>query len=293
MDSVTASLLAQSQAVHNLYRQYSSPRPELSSSLDLLYNTSINNGKIVFCGVGKSFKIGAKLVATLTSLSILAANLHPGDALHGDLGLLRPNDCLVLLSASGKSKELLTLLSHVTNPVILVTCDESSELARSSRVNAVLHTELPSQLKEDTIHGVPAPTISATLCMVLMDGVNMALAEMLTPGVDNRRKQFSINHPGGSIGETLSQTATKRSSWVDDIVGEEKNENNHKTNNVNSTKLLIQQLYELDELKILRIITRFDRIEVEGKNIETKQVKKMYVEKEWKEFKEKFIREMI
>lgn len=236
-------------------------------------------------------------MATLTSLSILAANLHPGDALHGDLGLLRPNDCLVLLSASGKSKELLKVLSHVTVPVILVTCDPSSELARSSRVNAVLHTELPPELKEDTLHGVPAPTVSATLCMVLMDGVNMALAEMLTPGVDNRRKQFSINHPGGSIGETLSQLATKRSSWVDEMVDvgeekEEKEENNYKTNNVNSTKLLIPQLYELDELTFLRIITRFDSIEVEGESIQTKQVKQMYVEKEWKEFKEKFIREV-
>ena len=82
-----------------------------------MYNTIVaNNGKIVITGVGKSYKLGLKLVATLNSLSIQSSSLHPTEALHGDLGLIDQNrDCLIMVTSSGNTPELIQLLPHLSS----------------------------------------------------------------------------------------------------------------------------------------------------------------------------------
>lgn len=207
--SVVRTIHSQSQAVNNLTHQYNTDefsKLNLVKSLDILLTTNIKGGKIVVCGVGKSYKIGTKLSATLNSLSIQSIPLHPTEALHGDLGILTDKDCILMLTASGNTPELLGLLPHISVkiPIVLVTCAKESKLSQQPQIKALLYTELPHHLKEDTIHGVPAPTVSATLSLILSDSVILALAEIIEDDVMVRKKQFSIKHPGGSIGANLS-----------------------------------------------------------------------------------------
>lgn len=208
-DIINRTFEAQSKAVANLQLQYKTDgfsQANLSKSLDLLLSTNINGGKIVLCGVGKSFKVACKLCATLNSLSIQSVTLHPTEALHGDLGILGDRDIIVMLTASGNTPELITLLPHISNniPIILLTCNKDSKLALNPMVKSLLYTELPPHLKEETIHGIPAPTVSATLSLIMADSVILALAELIEGNAHARKKQFSMKHPGGSIGANLS-----------------------------------------------------------------------------------------
>lgn len=207
--SVNKTIEAQKDAITNLENQYNTDefsKINLFKSLDILLSTKIKGGKIVTCGVGKSYKICCKITATLNSLSIQSVALHPTEALHGDLGVLNDKDCILMLTASGNTPELINLLPHIskTIPIILLTCGKDSKLSTSNQVKSLLYTELPSHLKEESIHGIPAPTVSATLSLILADSVVLALAELLEEDVLVRRKMFSIKHPGGSIGANLS-----------------------------------------------------------------------------------------
>lgn len=207
--SIQNTLDNESKALLRLAEQYRvdiRSRVELGASINLLHQTIRRQGKIVCCGVGKSFKIALKTVATLKSLLIAADLLHPTEALHGDLGLLKTKDCLLFFTASGNTPELLQLLLHVppSIPIVLLTCCRSSKLALNPQVQSLLCAELPDTLKEDAIHGIPAPTVSATLSLVLADATALALAEMVEQDLHKRKMLFSMKHPGGLIGSDLS-----------------------------------------------------------------------------------------
>lgn len=209
IDIVRKSLEAQAKAVANLDWQFKTDdfsQVNLEKSLDLLLSTNIKGGKVVLCGVGKSFKIASKLCATLNSLSIHSVTLHPTEALHGDLGILSDRDTIIMLTASGNTPELLSLLPHISKdiPIILLTCNKDSKLALNPMIKSLLYTELPAHLKEEIIHGIPAPTVSATLSLILADSTILALAELIEGNIHTRKKQFSMKHPGGSIGANLS-----------------------------------------------------------------------------------------
>lgn len=207
--SIQNTLDNESKALLRLAEQYRvdiESRVELGASINLLHQTIRRQGKIVCCGVGKSFKIALKTVATLKSLLIAADLLHPTEALHGDLGLLQSKDCLLFFTASGNTPELLQLLPHVppSIPIVLLTCCRFSKLALNPQVQRLLCAELPDTLKEDAIHGIPAPTVSATLSLVLADATALALAEMVEQDLHKRKMLFSMKHPGGLIGSDLS-----------------------------------------------------------------------------------------
>lgn len=209
LQSVKTTLSKESEALSNLsshYLENVETQLELLNSLNILYDTHARGGKIVCCGVGKSYKVAAKTVATLKSLSINSDALHPTEALHGDLGLLRDEDCLIFFTASGNTPELIQLLPHISLsiPIILLTCSKQSKLSALPQVKSLLFAELPDHLKESTVHGVPAPTISATLSLALADAVALALAETIETDHLKRKKRFSMKHPGGSIGSDLS-----------------------------------------------------------------------------------------
>lgn len=209
LESVTATLDNESEAVQNLALQYQEDeesRSELAAALRIFYETNLRGGKIVACGIGKSYKIATKTVATFKSLSIDSDILHPSEALHGDLGLLNDRDCLLFFTASGNTPELLQLLPHISPviPIVLLTCTRVSKLSTQSQVRTLLYAELPDHLKEENVHGIPAPTISTTLSLALADAAALALSEMITTDSIKRKKMFSMKHPGGSIGADLS-----------------------------------------------------------------------------------------
>ena len=212
LNSVQSTLKYETDAVTNLFNQYQQDEFAINNiiqSITIMYNTIVaNNGKIVITGVGKSYKLGLKLVATLNSLSIQSSSLHPTEALHGDLGLIDQNrDCLIMVTSSGNTPELIQLLPHLSSnlPILLLTCSKNSKLSQYNQINSLILAELLSCHKEEIIHGIPAPTVSFTLSMMLADAVILALLELIETDSLKRKKLFGLKHPGGSIGANLAQ----------------------------------------------------------------------------------------
>lgn len=164
-----------------------------------------NSGKLVVIGVGKSGHIAKKLVATFNSLSIRAVFLHPTEALHGDLGLIGRSDTLLVITFSGKTPELLTLLPHLDKslPLILLTSHtrpETCELVRH-RPDTIL---LPAPIHESETKsfGVSAPTTSTTVTLTVGDALAIVVAQELHINV---APVFAKNHPGGAIGAAFKK----------------------------------------------------------------------------------------
>ncbi|KAL4971992.1 hypothetical protein BDW66DRAFT_155118 [Aspergillus desertorum] len=196
-------------ALAHLERLYQTDRlaqDHLSRAVDRIARTIRDGGKLVCCGVGKSGKIAKKLEATMNSLGIHSTFLHPTEALHGDLGLIRPNDTLLLISFSGRTPELLLLLPHIPSTVTIIaltshlhpsTCPLLSfqPLDNGILLSAPIHED------EETSIGVCAPTSSTTVALSLGDALAIATARKLhtTPG-HGPAEIFKSFHPGGAIG---------------------------------------------------------------------------------------------
>ncbi|KAF7728824.1 hypothetical protein EC973_005450 [Apophysomyces ossiformis] len=154
-------------------------------------------GKIVVTGVGKSGKIGEKIVATMLSTGTCATFLHPVEALHGDLGAIQPQDVVLALSYSGNTEELLLLLPSLKRrnvPVIGMGGNANSKLAREcvAWLDGGVAQEVGGR-------EIPAPTTSTTLALALGDAVALTLAKLRFFTTDG----FAMNHPGGSLGRRL------------------------------------------------------------------------------------------
>lgn len=155
------------------------------------------SGKVVVTGVGKSGHIGRKIAATLTSTGTLAIFMHPAEAFHGDLGVLRTGDVGILLSHSGESEEVLALLPFFRDrqvPTIAILGNLNSTLGRQADlplVNGVDREACPLNL---------APTASTSATLALADG--LAMAAMAQRGF--RAEDFARNHPGGRLGRRLT-----------------------------------------------------------------------------------------
>ncbi|KAF8005401.1 hypothetical protein HF325_000858 [Metschnikowia pulcherrima] len=155
LQSVKTTLGRESEALRNLAAHYVEnidTQLDMINSIGLLYDAHKKGGKIVCCGIGKSYKIATKTVATLKSLTINADELHPSEALHGDLGLLRENDCLIFFTASGNTPELIQLLPHISPniPIVLLTCSKQSKLASHPQSDSLpIHGSYTSLLSLD------------------------------------------------------------------------------------------------------------------------------------------------
>ena len=155
-----------------------------------------STGRVIVAGVGKSGLIGRKIAATLTSTGTPASFLHPADSVHGDLGIVGPNDVAILISKSGESDELLALVEHLKRlgvKIIAMTGDKSSGLARHADVT------LDAGVSEEACPHDLAPTTSTTVALALGDALAVALLE--EKGF--QREDFARLHPGGSIGRRL------------------------------------------------------------------------------------------
>jgi arabinose-5-phosphate isomerase len=155
-----------------------------------------SKGRVIVTGIGKSGLIARKIAATLTSTGTPATWLHPVDSLHGDLGVVGPSDVAIVLSKSGETDELAGLLSALQRlevPVIAITGDGDSTLARAAAV--VLDAGVP---EEACPHDL-APTTSTTVALALGD----ALAVTLLEEKGFAREDFARLHPGGRLGKKL------------------------------------------------------------------------------------------
>ncbi|MET0027787.1 MAG: KpsF/GutQ family sugar-phosphate isomerase [Candidatus Thiodiazotropha sp.] len=153
-------------------------------------------GRIVVIGMGKSGHIGNKLAATLASTGSPAFFVHPGEASHGDLGMITRQDVVLALSNSGETGELLVilpLLKRLGVPLIAMTGRPQSTLARESEVHIDVSVD-----KEACPLGL-APTSSTTATLVMGD----ALAVALLQARGFTAKDFALSHPGGSLGRRL------------------------------------------------------------------------------------------
>ena len=154
------------------------------------------NGRVVVVGMGKSGIIGRKIVATLASTGTPAFFVHPGEAYHGDLGMIRPTDVLLLISNSGETEEIIRLLpflQHQNNSVIALTGNVNSTLARHA--DAVIDVAVEREACSNNL----APTSSTTCTLVMGDAIAVALSVQR----NFQPEDFARFHPGGSLGKKL------------------------------------------------------------------------------------------
>lgn len=153
-------------------------------------------GRIVVTGMGKSGHIGSKIAATLASTGSPAFFVHPGEASHGDLGMITPDDVVVAISNSGETDEILTILPIIKRlgvPLISMTGNPDSALSTEAEVNLDISVE-----KEACPLGL-APTSSTTATLVMGDALAVALLESRGFTADD----FARSHPGGRLGRRL------------------------------------------------------------------------------------------
>ncbi|MFC6441148.1 KpsF/GutQ family sugar-phosphate isomerase [Bowmanella sp. JS7-9] len=153
-------------------------------------------GKVVVCGMGKSGHIGNKIAATLASTGTPSFFMHPGEASHGDLGMLSKQDILLAISNSGETNELLALLPVIKRlgiPLIAMSGNPESSLARYADVHLCIKVE-----QEACSLGL-APTSSTTATVVMGDALAVALLDARGFSEDD----FALSHPGGSLGKKL------------------------------------------------------------------------------------------
>jgi arabinose-5-phosphate isomerase len=158
-------------------------------------------GKVVILGVGKSGIIAQKIAATMTSAGTAAIHLHPSDALHGGLGILQPDDVVIILSNSGETDEVVAMLpfiKHKQVPVIAIVGNLNSTLAR--RADAVLDASVDQEACPLNL----APTTSTTVALALGDALAMTLMKL--KGITS--DEFASNHPAGRLGKRLTLRVT-------------------------------------------------------------------------------------
>jgi arabinose-5-phosphate isomerase len=182
-------------------------------------------GKVVIVGVGKSGIIAQKIAATMTSTGTAALHLHPSDALHGGLGIINPDDVVIVLSNSGETDEIVAMLPYLKHrqvPIIGVVGNLNSTLAR--RADAVLDASVDQEACPLNL----APTTSTTVALALGDALAMTLMKMKGHTLDD----FAGNHPAGRLGKRLTlkvadlmhggdenPTIQSGSSWVAVVQG--------------------------------------------------------------------------
>jgi arabinose-5-phosphate isomerase len=153
-------------------------------------------GRIVVLGMGKSGHIGAKIAATLASTGSPAFFVHPGEASHGDMGMITGDDVVIAMSNSGETAEILTILPLIKRlgvPLIALTGNANSTLAKAADANLDVSVE-----KEACPLGL-APTSSTTAALVMGDALAVSLLEQRGFTADD----FALSHPGGSLGRRL------------------------------------------------------------------------------------------
>lgn len=163
-------------------------------AVDTIYSSK---GRVVLTGMGKSGLIARKIVATLNSTGTAAIYLHPTDALHGDLGMVRKEDVVIIISKSGSTDEfskLLPMFKRLGVKLIAMSGNPESSLVKESDIF------LNISVKEEACPHDLAPTSSTTATLVMGDALSVALLQKRGFTAED----FALLHPGGSLGKRLS-----------------------------------------------------------------------------------------
>lgn len=169
---------------------------DFEKSVNAIYNCK---GKFIICGMGKSGLIDKKIAATLASTGIPSFFLHPGEAYHGDLGMIEKQDVVLLISNSGETDEILKVIPFLKlqdNITISISGNPSSTLAK----NTTSHLNISVQ--KETCPLQLAPTSSTTATLVMGDALAVALMKLR----DFKEKDFAQFHSGGNLGRKLLTT---------------------------------------------------------------------------------------
>jgi arabinose-5-phosphate isomerase len=180
------TLLSESKSIENLVNYLDE---DFAKSVTEIY-------RLVVTGIGKSALIAQKIVATLNSTGTPSIFLHAAEAVHGDLGMVQPEDIIICISKSGNSPEikvLAPLLKRFGNTLIGMTADKNSYLGKESHY--ILHAYVESEACPNNL----APTNSTTAQLVLGDALAVCLMEMR----NFKSEDFAIYHPGGALGKKL------------------------------------------------------------------------------------------
>jgi arabinose-5-phosphate isomerase len=178
--------------------------PRIDDSFKRAVQTILQcEGRIIVTGIGKSGLIGKKIAATLSSTGTAAFFLHPADAVHGDVGMVKPSDVVICLSKSGSTDEvsaIFPILKKIGVPIITFTGNLRSSLAERSDI--VIDVGVESEACPNDL----APTASTTAMLAMGDALAVALLEQR----DFDKDDFAFLHPGGSLGRKLQK--------IDDIM---------------------------------------------------------------------------
>ncbi len=181
----------EAEAVANLINSIDD---QFAKAVDVIYNSK---GRVVFSGMGKSGLVARKIVATLNSTGTAAIFLHPTDALHGDLGMVRKDDVVILISKSGETEELVNLLPMFKRLKVVLVAMTANPKSTLSKICDIL---LNIAVKEEACPHDLAPTASTTATLALGDALSVALLQKNGFTAED----FAFLHPGGSLGKRLS-----------------------------------------------------------------------------------------
>ena len=153
-------------------------------------------GKVILIGMGKSGHIAKKIASTLSSTGTPSFYMHPGEAGHGDLGVIAENDVVIMISYSGESDEMISLLSGIKRknvPIISMTGNSNSSIGMSSQFH------LDVSIKKEACPNNLAPTSSTTAALVMGDAIAISLININNFSSDD----FAMSHPSGALGRRL------------------------------------------------------------------------------------------
>ncbi len=184
---------------------------EFSAAIDIIHTMKFSGtsaGRLIIAGIGKSGHISRKIAATMASTGTPAYFVHPGEASHGDMGMITENDAVLMLSNSGENAELSDLIHYTRRygiPLIAMTSNPESALGKHSDVCLTL-----PKMNEACPNGL-APTTSTTMMLALGDAIAVALLERmgLTP------EQYKVFHPGGKLGQKLLKVSELMVAYED------------------------------------------------------------------------------
>lgn len=172
-------------------------REVLNSDIEKAINEIYRcRGKVILAGIGKAGLIAKKIASTMSSTGTPAVFVHPAEGMHGDLGIIEPDDIVIAISKSGESSELnsiIPIIKRIGANVICITGNKNSELSKISDITIYIG---------DITEACPfnlAPTTSATVILVIGDAIALTLMKLRKFNIDD----FALFHPGGRLGKRL------------------------------------------------------------------------------------------
>jgi arabinose-5-phosphate isomerase len=200
IDHAVRVLTAEAEALQILAKDIGEEFSKAVSVINDMKKNSAGTGRLIVAGIGKSGHVSRKIAATLASTGTPAYYVHPGEASHGDMGMITERDIVLMLSNSGENTELTDLIHYTRRygiTLIAMTGNPKSTLAKHADIKLLL-----PKVPEACPNGL-APTTSTTLMIAYGDALAVALLERmgLTP------EQYKVFHPGGKLGQRLMTVA--------------------------------------------------------------------------------------